>query len=123
MDAATGREQGEGEPIDGKAFAAGLRQRTGKGLAALVAKGGARSRLATALVCADPASQVSEQASKANLLALIAKLSAHAPVKGVLVQCRRLAHLGERAIPLAASKSAIVPPLDDTFLRPDISEE
>jgi hypothetical protein len=82
VDAATGREQGEGEPIDGKAFAAGQRQRTGKGLAALVAKGGARSRLATALVCADPASQVSEQASKANLLALIAKLSAHAPVKG-----------------------------------------
>jgi hypothetical protein len=26
------REQGEGEPIDGKAFAARLRQRTGKGL-------------------------------------------------------------------------------------------
>jgi len=60
------REQGEGEPIDGKAFAAGLRQRTGKGLAALVAKGGARSRLATALVCAEPASQVYMRAARAS---------------------------------------------------------
>ena len=68
-----------------------------KGVAALVGKGGARSRLATALVCADPASQVymraaragwrpssawrtfghrlSEQVSKAKLLALIASLA------------------------------------------------
>ena len=48
----------EAKLIDGKAYAAGLRQRVGEGVAELVAKGGAKPGLATVLVGDDPASQV-----------------------------------------------------------------
>ncbi len=44
--------------IDGKAFAGGLRQRVGAGVADFVATGGPKPGLATVLVGADPASQV-----------------------------------------------------------------
>ena len=44
--------------IDGKAFAGGLRQRVGAGVADFVANGGPKPGLATVLVGADPASQV-----------------------------------------------------------------
>ncbi len=44
--------------IDGKAFAMGLRQRVGVGVAELVASGAPKPGLATVLVGADPASQV-----------------------------------------------------------------
>ena len=44
--------------IDGKAFAAGLRERVAAGVAELVASGVSKPGLATVLVGADPASQV-----------------------------------------------------------------
>ena len=48
----------EAKLIDGKAFAAGLRQRVGKDVTDLIANGGSAPGLATVMVGADPASQV-----------------------------------------------------------------
>jgi methylenetetrahydrofolate dehydrogenase (NADP+)/methenyltetrahydrofolate cyclohydrolase len=97
----------EAKLIDGKAYAAGLRQRVGQGVAELAAKGGPSPGLATVLVGADQASQVyvrsksklaaelgmasfdhqlSAEASEAELLALIARLNADPKVHGILVQ-------------------------------------
>ena len=112
----------EAKLIDGKAHAAGLRQRVGAGVAELVAKGGAKPGLATILVGADPASQVyvrskgkmaaelgmvnfdhrlSEQTSEAELLALIAKLNADARVHGILVQLPLPKHIDTAHVLLA----------------------
>jgi methylenetetrahydrofolate dehydrogenase (NADP+) / methenyltetrahydrofolate cyclohydrolase len=112
----------EAKLIDGKAHAAGLRQRVGAGVAELVAKGGAKPGLATILVGADPASQVyvrskgkmaaelgmvnfdhrlSEQTSEAELLALIAKLNADAGVHGILVQLPLPKHIDTAHVLLA----------------------
>jgi methylenetetrahydrofolate dehydrogenase (NADP+)/methenyltetrahydrofolate cyclohydrolase len=112
----------EAKLIDGKAHAAGLRQRVGAGVAELLAKGGAKPGLATILVGADPASQVyvrskgkmaaelgmvnfdhrlSEQTSEAELLALIARLNADARVHGILVQLPLPKHIDTAHVLLA----------------------
>ena len=97
----------EAKLIDGKAYAAGLRQRVAKGVADLIAKGGPTPGLATVLMDGDPASEVyvrskgkmaaelgmasfdhrlSAETSEAELLALIARLNADPAVHGILVQ-------------------------------------
>jgi methylenetetrahydrofolate dehydrogenase (NADP+)/methenyltetrahydrofolate cyclohydrolase len=93
--------------IDGKAFAAGLRERVGKGVAELKAATGLTPGLATVLVGADPASQVyvrskgrmaaelgmasfdhrlPAETSEQELLALVAELNGDPAVNGILVQ-------------------------------------
>jgi methylenetetrahydrofolate dehydrogenase (NADP+)/methenyltetrahydrofolate cyclohydrolase len=93
--------------IDGKAFAAGLRERVGKGVAELKAATGMTPGLATVLVGADPASQVyvrskgktaaelgmasfdhrlPAETTEDELLALVATLNADPAVNGILVQ-------------------------------------
>ena len=93
--------------IDGKAFAAGLRERVGKGVAELKAATGSTPGLATVLVGADPASQVyvrskgrmaaelgmtsfdhrlPAETTERELLALVAELNADPAVNGILVQ-------------------------------------
>jgi methylenetetrahydrofolate dehydrogenase (NADP+)/methenyltetrahydrofolate cyclohydrolase len=93
--------------IDGKAFAAGLRERVGKGVAELVAARGVKPGLATVLVGGDPASQVyvkskgraaaelgmasfdhrlPESTTEEDLLQLIATLNTDTTVHGILVQ-------------------------------------
>jgi methylenetetrahydrofolate dehydrogenase (NADP+)/methenyltetrahydrofolate cyclohydrolase len=97
----------EAKLIDGKAYAAGLRQRVAKGVADLIAKGGPTPGLATVLMDGDLASEVyvrskgkmaaelgmasfdhrlSAETSEAELLALIARLNADPAVHGILVQ-------------------------------------
>ncbi|MBM3646612.1 MAG: bifunctional methylenetetrahydrofolate dehydrogenase/methenyltetrahydrofolate cyclohydrolase FolD [Alphaproteobacteria bacterium] len=97
----------EAKLIDGKAFAAGLRQRVAAGVAALIAKGRPEPGLATVLVGDDPASQVyvrskgkqaievgmtsvhrhlPASASEAAVLAGIAELNADRNIHGILVQ-------------------------------------
>jgi methylenetetrahydrofolate dehydrogenase (NADP+)/methenyltetrahydrofolate cyclohydrolase len=93
--------------IDGKAFAEGLRARTAKKVAALVARKGVRPGLAVVLVGEDPASQVyvrnkakqtveagmesfehrlPAETAQAELLALVDRLNRDASVHGILVQ-------------------------------------
>ena len=93
--------------IDGKAFAAGLRERVGKGVADLKAATGLTPGLATVLVGADAASQVyvrskgrmaaelgmasfdhrlPAETTEQELLALVAQLNADPAVNGILVQ-------------------------------------
>jgi methylenetetrahydrofolate dehydrogenase (NADP+)/methenyltetrahydrofolate cyclohydrolase len=93
--------------IDGKAFAAGLRERVGKGVAELKAATGLTPGLATVLVGADPASQVyvrskgrmaaelgmasfdhrlPAETTERELLALVTELNADPAVNGILVQ-------------------------------------
>ena len=112
----------EAKLIDGKVFAAGLRQRVGKGVTDLIANGGPTPGLATVLVGADPASQIyvrskgklaaelgmvnfdhrlSEQASEAELLALIARLNADNRVHGILVQLPLPKHIDTAHVLLA----------------------
>ena len=97
----------EAKLIDGKAFAAGLRARVGKGVAELMAATKIKPGLATVLVGADPASQVyvkskgktaaelgmasfdhrlPAETGEAEVLALIARLNADPDVNGILVQ-------------------------------------
>ena len=97
----------EARLIDGKAFAARLRERVGRGVADLKAKGGPTPGLATVLVGADAASQVyvrskgkmaaelgmtsfdhrlPAETSEPELLALIGALNADPAVHGILVQ-------------------------------------
>jgi methylenetetrahydrofolate dehydrogenase (NADP+) / methenyltetrahydrofolate cyclohydrolase len=97
----------EAELIDGKAVAAGLRARVGKGVAALMAKGIAKPGLATVLVGVDPASQVyvhskgkiaaetgmatfdhrlPTETTEVELLELIGRLNKDPSVNGILVQ-------------------------------------
>lgn len=93
--------------IDGKAFAAGLRERVGQGVAELKAATGLTPGLATVLVGADPASQVyvrskgrmaaelgmasfdhrlPAEITERELLALVAGLNADPVVNGILIQ-------------------------------------
>ncbi len=97
----------ETKPIDGKAFAAGLRARIAEQVATLVRDHGVTPGLAVVLVGEDPASQVyvrnkaaqtaeagmasyehklPVETPEAELLALVAKLNADPAVHGILVQ-------------------------------------
>ena len=108
--------------IDGKAFAAGLRQRVGTGVADLVSKGRPKPGLATVLVGADPASQVyvrskgktalelgmatfdhqlGADVGEQELLSLIAKLNADPTVNGILVQLPLPKHIDTAKVLLA----------------------
>ena len=112
----------EAKLIDGKAFAAGLRQRVGVGVAELVPKGGPKPGLATVLVGTDPASQVyvrskgklavelgmasfdhqlAAEATEQELLALIARLNADPAVNGILVQLPLPKHIDTAKVLLA----------------------
>ena len=97
----------ETKPIDGKAFAAGLRARIAEEVSALKASAGLTPGLAVVLVGEDPASQVyvrnkaaqtaeagmasfeyklAADTAEADVLALVAKLNADPAVNGILVQ-------------------------------------
>ncbi len=112
----------EAKLIDGKAYAARLRRRVGKGVADLIAKGGPTPGLATVLMDGDPASEVyvrskgkmaaelgmasfdhrlSAGTSEAELLALIARLNADPDVHGILVQLPLPKHIDTGHVLLA----------------------
>ena len=112
----------EAKLIDGKAYAARLRRRVGKGVADLIAKGGPTPGLATVLMDGDPASEVyvrskgkmaaelgmasfdhrlSAETSEAELLALIARLNADPDVHGILVQLPLPKHIDTGHVLLA----------------------
>jgi methylenetetrahydrofolate dehydrogenase (NADP+) / methenyltetrahydrofolate cyclohydrolase len=114
--------------IDGKAFAAGLREKIAARVAALVARSGRAPGLAVVLVGDDPASQVyvrskakqtvevgmrsiekrlPADASQEALLALIAELNADDGVDAILVQLPLPAQIDE-----AAALAAIRPDKD-----------
>lgn len=105
--------------IDGKAFAAALRERVGKHAADFAGKAGRKPGLAVVLVGDDPASQVyvgskgkatlaanmesfehrlPDDASEEALLAIVEQLNADDAVDGILVQLPLPAHLDEQAI-------------------------
>ncbi len=105
--------------IDGKAFAAGLRERVGTHAAEFEAQSGRKAGLAVVLVGEDPASQVyvrskgkqtlaagmasfehklPDDTSEADLLALVEQLNADPSVDGILVQLPLPAHLDEHTI-------------------------
>ncbi|GGF60257.1 bifunctional protein FolD [Azorhizobium oxalatiphilum] len=104
----------ETKPIDGKAFAAGLRGRIAEEVAVLTRDHGLKPGLAVVLVGEDPASQVyvrnkaaqtvevgmasfehklPVETSEADLLALVHKLNADPAVHGILVQLPLPAHV------------------------------
>ncbi len=106
------------EIIDGKAFAASLRERVGTAAAAFEARAGRKAGLAVVLVGDDPASQVyvaskgkasraagmasfehtlSAGTSQAELEALVRQLNADPAVDGILVQLPLPAHLDDKA--------------------------
>ena len=108
-----------GEIIDGKAFAAQLREKVGVLAADFAAKAGRKAGLAVVLVGEDPASQVyvgskgkatlaanmasfehrlPESTSEGELLALVARLNADSAVDGILVQLPLPAHIDEQAV-------------------------
>jgi methylenetetrahydrofolate dehydrogenase (NADP+)/methenyltetrahydrofolate cyclohydrolase len=112
----------EAKLIDGKAFAARLRERVATGVAELRAKGGPTPGLATVLVGDDPASQVyvrskgktaaelgmasfdhrlPAETSEPELLALIAALNADPSVHGILVQLPLPRHVNAADVLLA----------------------
>jgi methylenetetrahydrofolate dehydrogenase (NADP+) / methenyltetrahydrofolate cyclohydrolase len=105
--------------IDGKAFAAGLRERIGAAIANLKSKHGAVPGLAVVLVGEDPASQVyvrnkgkqtlesgmasfehklDAATSQESLLKLIADLNADPAVDGILVQLPLPGHIDAQAV-------------------------
>lgn len=105
--------------IDGKAFAAGLRQRIKARVADLKARTGETPGLAVVLVGEDPASQVyvrnkgqqtrevgmnsfehrlAVETPEADLLALIAKLNDDPAVHGILVQLPLPRHMDEQKV-------------------------
>ncbi|WP_339857361.1 bifunctional methylenetetrahydrofolate dehydrogenase/methenyltetrahydrofolate cyclohydrolase FolD [uncultured Nisaea sp.] len=105
--------------IDGKAFAAGLRDRIGTAIADLKSKHGAVPGLAVVLVGEDPASQVyvrnkgkqttesgmasfehklDASTSQESLLKLIADLNADPAVDGILVQLPLPDHIDAQAV-------------------------
>ena len=105
--------------IDGKAFAAGLRERVGTAAARFAAEAGRKAGLAVVLVGGDPASQVYVRSkgkatveagmasfehrlpadvSQAELLALVAMLNADPAVDGILVQLPLPPGLDEQAV-------------------------
>jgi methylenetetrahydrofolate dehydrogenase (NADP+)/methenyltetrahydrofolate cyclohydrolase len=105
--------------IDGKAFAAGLRERIGRAAADVKAKHGLVPGLAVVLVGENPASQVyvrnkarqtndvgmrsfehklPTETSQEELLALVAKLNADPAVHGILVQLPLPDQIAEQAV-------------------------
>jgi len=109
----------QAEVIDGKAFAAGLRERVGAAAAAFEAKAGRKAGLAVVLVGDDPASQVyvrnkgkqtveagmasfehklPADTTQADLIALVEQLNADPAVDGILVQLPLPKHLDEQAV-------------------------
>jgi len=107
------------ERIDGKAFAASLRERVGEYAAQFEALAGRKAGLAVVLVGEDPASQVYVRSkhkatvaagmesfehrlpadtSEEDLLALVAQLNADEAVDGILVQLPLPGHLDEQAV-------------------------
>ena len=105
--------------IDGKAFAAGLRERVGAGVAEVKAAHGLVPGLAVVLVGEDPASEVyvrnkgkqtvevgmqsfehklPAETSEEDLLALVAKLNANPAVHGILVQLPLPKQIREAAV-------------------------
>lgn len=105
--------------IDGKAFAATLRQRVGAAVADLKAGHGLTPGLAVVLVGEDPASEIYVRnkglqtveagmasfeyklpatTSEAELLALVGQLNADASVHGILVQLPLPRHISEAAV-------------------------
>ncbi|MED5543852.1 MAG: bifunctional methylenetetrahydrofolate dehydrogenase/methenyltetrahydrofolate cyclohydrolase FolD [Pseudomonadota bacterium] len=105
--------------IDGKAFAAGLRERVGTVVADFEAKAGRKAGLAVVLVGEDPASQVyvrnkgkqtiacgmesfehklAADTSEADLLAVVEKLNADPAVDGILVQLPLPSHMNEQKV-------------------------
>ena len=112
------------ERIDGKAFAARLRERVGGHAAAFEKAAGRRAGLAVVLVGEDPASQVYVRSkhkatvaagmesfehrlpadtAEADLLALVEKLNADDAVDGILVQLPLPDHMDEQAVIAAIS--------------------
>lgn len=112
----------EARLIDGKAFAAGLRERVGKGVGEFEAATGLKPGLATVLVGADPASQVyvrskgktaaelgmasfdhrlPVETTEQELLALVAELNADSAVNGILVQLPLPRHIDTSRVLLA----------------------
>ena len=108
--------------IDGKAFAASLQRRVAAGVMELVTGGAPKPGLATVLVGADPASQVSVRSkgklaaelgmasfdhrlgvetTEAQLLALIATLNADPAINGILVQLPLPRHIDTARVLLA----------------------
>lgn len=105
--------------IDGKAFAAGLRERVGQHAAAFETKTGRKAGLAVVLIGADPASEVyvrskgkatvaagmesfefrlPENTPQGELVELVRKLNADPNVDGILVQLPLPKHLDEKAV-------------------------
>ena len=105
--------------IDGKAFAAGLRERIAEAVPAFVASTGRKPGLAVVLVGDDPASQVYvgskqkatiavgmesfehrlvEQTGEAELLALVDRLNRDEAVDGILVQLPLPPQIDEKAV-------------------------
>ena len=110
---------GEAAIIDGKAFAAGLREKVGALAAAFESKAGRKAGLAVVLVGDDPASQVyvgskgkatlaanmasfehrlPDDTPQAELLALVERLNADPAVDGILVQLPLPKHIDEQAV-------------------------
>ncbi|MDE2302713.1 MAG: bifunctional methylenetetrahydrofolate dehydrogenase/methenyltetrahydrofolate cyclohydrolase FolD [Sphingomonadales bacterium] len=113
-------------PIDGKAFAEGLRARIATQAAAFEAQAGRKAGLAVVLVGEDPASEVyvrskgrqtiacgmasfehklPAETRQADLLALVARLNADPAVDGILVQLPLPGHLDEQAVVAAIDPS------------------
>lgn len=105
--------------IDGKAFAAALRERVGVAAAAFEIRAGRKAGLAVVLVGDDPASQVyvrnkgkqtveagmasfehklPAETTQADLIALVEQLNADPAVDGILVQLPLPGHLDEQAV-------------------------
>ena len=105
--------------IDGKAFAAGLRARVGEAVPAFVAHAKRPPGLAVVLVGGDPASQVyvrskgkatlaagmasfehrlADDASQAELIALVHRLNQDESVDGILVQLPLPPHMDDKAV-------------------------
>ena len=112
------------EVIDGKAFAAQLRERVGVQAAKFEEQAGRKAGLAVVLVGEDPASQVYVRSkhkatvaanmesfehrlpadtSNADLLALVERLNTDTAVDGILVQLPLPGHLDEQAVIAAIS--------------------
>ena len=112
------------ERIDGKAFAARLRERVGEHAATFADRAGRKAGLAVVLVGEDPASQVyvrskhkatleagmesfehrlPAETGEAELLALVDRLNADPAIDGILVQLPLPGHLDEQAVIAAIS--------------------
>lgn len=123
------------EVIDGKAFAAGLREKVGTLAAEFEAKSGRKAGLAVVLVGDDPASHVyvaskarqtvqcgmasfehrlPADAAQAELESLVRTLNADPAVDGILVQLPLPAHLDDKAVIALIDPDKDVDGLTDT---------